>query len=102
MTRARADGDAHAHAAGELAGEAAGGGEEVDLGEGGGDALGGVVAVDAGEVEREADVGVDAGPGHEGGVLEDEGEAAAGGADLLERLVPPEDVAFAGFDEVGG
>lgn len=81
------EGGAHAHAAGELGGEAVDGVFEADIGEGfAGDsaALGGG---DARELEGEGDIIEDAAPGEEVGVLEDErdgsgaeGDGALGGA----------------------
>jgi hypothetical protein len=77
------EGGAHAHAAGELGGEAVDGVPEADVGEGvAGDvaALGGG---DIGELEGQGDVIEDAAPGEEVGVLEDERD---GSSEVLGRV----------------
>ena len=71
-------GDAHGHAAGQLARAGVEPVAEADGGQGPGGAGAGLGTGHAGQLQRQGDIGQGVGPGHEGGQLEDEAGAAPG------------------------
>jgi hypothetical protein len=54
-----------------------------------------------GEIERQAHVGFDPRPRHQGRILEHEGERAVRRSDLFEPAGPPQYAAVRWFDQVG-
>ncbi len=71
------DGDAHLHAAGELARIGVAEAFQPDQFQRLGDGGLGLAAADPGELERQVDIGEDAGPGHQRRLLEHEADGAA-------------------------